>query len=562
MLVTPAGPTRKASVLKKKSVYKLDIFKDERGLRIEVICTQSIDDTVSKTGDVFVSWELGAEKMKVNRIKNRTTHAAMTRLGNAAPNEVTEDNPAKIFVVFKNGDECAKFLGICSNPHLQIAQTQPAVQEVKKDTAAVATKKEENSDEKEASGIIPTPSPPISQETPSASPPLTTPVASKDEEEEEGKTQTEATSMAQKSSAAALAAKKKLLMQKMRLKSRGKSLPASATPSATASASDDAGIEKKKEPPTATTGKDATRAIVPPPLPAEEAPSWAAQGTKRTASTALDVEEPKKQKKMVEGTTTGNMDVKSDIEELKKKEKAARKEMQKQIDVLTAKVTEMEESRAKAEKLNKSLRVDLREMKETEKKNGAAMKEAMAAVKKLKRAIRPVMIEKGVSLAVSEKLKACNPKSKEEFFERMWTFTPATWIGFAEIGKLDPVECAMHGWYNCDKNQLRSSEGAEIHMDEESYLSKLGGEEVKRVRENITGMAHPVLSAWRGTKCPDEFAETLVDDEEEENCFIDDPQDDTMVRCKWCGRKSCKSTVKKKNKSLVHYKHCAYLKLK
>jgi len=34
------------------------------------------------------------------------------------------------------------------------------------------------------------------------------------------------------------------------------------------------------------------------------------------------------------------------------------------------------------------------------------------------------------------------------FFQRLWTFTPERWICFAEIGLLDLVECAMHGWTN------------------------------------------------------------------------------------------------------------------
>lgn len=102
----------------------------------------------------------------------------------------------------------------------------------------------------------------------------------------------------------------------------------------------------------------------------------------------------------------------------------------------------------------------------------------------------------------------CRPDSYEDFIERLHTFRPTTWAAFGEIGKICPVECARHGWFNSSKNTLTSTDGAAIEFDP-SVIVKGGFRayktEVRRVREEIVAQGHKMLSRWIGSCCPDSF---------------------------------------------------------
>lgn len=106
-------------------------------------------------------------------------------------------------------------------------------------------------------------------------------------------------------------------------------------------------------------------------------------------------------------------------------------------------------------------------------------------------------------------LQRCQPSNASDFFDRLHTFRPSTWRGFASDHALSPVECARRGWYNSGIDRLTSTEGAEITAQLESCqdYDSLAKEE-ERVRSLILGQGHKLLSGWVGESCPVEF-ETL-----------------------------------------------------
>lgn len=104
-------------------------------------------------------------------------------------------------------------------------------------------------------------------------------------------------------------------------------------------------------------------------------------------------------------------------------------------------------------------------------------------------------------------LKRCDPTSVNDFFDRLHTFSPSSWPGFADGHSLSPLECARNGWHNSGLNKLKSSEGAEITYyvsgtaDAQSLLDEEG-----RVRGLMMGKGHKLLSGWIGKSCSEEFA--------------------------------------------------------
>lgn len=107
-------------------------------------------------------------------------------------------------------------------------------------------------------------------------------------------------------------------------------------------------------------------------------------------------------------------------------------------------------------------------------------------------------------------LQRCDPTSVQDFFDRLHTFQPSTWIGYGHEHLLSPVECARRGWFNSGPNQLASSEGAKIIANFEGCKTlETFTEEEGRVKSLVLGQGHKLLSGWIGKSCPEEF-ETLL----------------------------------------------------
>lgn len=102
----------------------------------------------------------------------------------------------------------------------------------------------------------------------------------------------------------------------------------------------------------------------------------------------------------------------------------------------------------------------------------------------------------------------CRPESADDFNERLYTFRPSSWHAFGEVGKICPVQCAMHGWFNSGTNMLTSTDGAVVVLDAD-VLTRSGvaqyQAEVARVRDAITATGHSMLSPWIGASCPESF---------------------------------------------------------
>lgn len=103
-------------------------------------------------------------------------------------------------------------------------------------------------------------------------------------------------------------------------------------------------------------------------------------------------------------------------------------------------------------------------------------------------------------------LTCFRPESAGDFFARLHTFKPSTWVEFGSKSVIDPVECALRGWHNSGKDRLRSSDGSEVVARRKDLLS-IGSraEEVLRLRGLIDGKGHKLLSGWIGQCCEDGF---------------------------------------------------------
>ena len=105
-----------------------------------------------------------------------------------------------------------------------------------------------------------------------------------------------------------------------------------------------------------------------------------------------------------------------------------------------------------------------------------------------------------------ESLSRCEPKNVSDFFDRLHTFRPSTWRGFARGHALSAVECARHGWHNSDIDELTSSEGSVITAKLETCFDSASmTAEIERVRKLVVGGGHRLLSGWIGESSPLEF---------------------------------------------------------
>jgi hypothetical protein len=167
------------------------------------------------------------------------------------------------------------------------------------------------------------------------------------------------------------------------------------------------------------------------------------------------------------------------------------------ISQLETKICLLETAKSKSDALSTAARAA------TNAELDTALADARSVADKFKSWVQPTTRLSGVRME-------CRPLSAEDFFERLDTFQPTTWHAFEEVGKISPVECARHGWYNSDVNTLMSTDGATVRYNADSVLGDGGYDqhfaEVERVREQIVASGHKMLSQWIGSSCPASFA--------------------------------------------------------
>ncbi|XP_074646216.1 uncharacterized protein LOC141902406 [Tubulanus polymorphus] len=98
------------------------------------------------------------------------------------------------------------------------------------------------------------------------------------------------------------------------------------------------------------------------------------------------------------------------------------------------------------------------------------------------------------------------PRSKEQFFDRVSTFTNVTW--FAKPLHLAPLTCARYGWQNVDRDLLKCVSckvflsGQLPHITDITHHKKA----VKNLEDLIINRHHEHCS-WRFNPCPESYLE-------------------------------------------------------
>jgi len=96
----------------------------------------------------------------------------------------------------------------------------------------------------------------------------------------------------------------------------------------------------------------------------------------------------------------------------------------------------------------------------------------------------------------------CQPWSRQGFFQRLKTFSPATW--FNKPGMISPTECARHGWRNagvdsllCEscKQQLTMSIHPSLNAESRRAV-------VLQLQARMVGDGHGQLCPWRDNPVP------------------------------------------------------------
>lgn len=524
---------KKGSLEKQDGLYKIEVGKyaNNSTPQLEVV---RID---KEKEEKFLSWEIGGDVLKVARIKKHQNHAALTRIGRAVPKQPCENNPVKIFAMFATIDDCTKFMGALSE-----ALTQSVEQQQESAPASLSVEPILKS-QSNAPIVKPKPDVPVAKRQ--MKPTEVAKVKNGEKKEMDVEKKESGANAAAPSRKAdkkkALLEQKKALLERMKKKKPTEV----STPESVA--------DKDKTPnrgfnPAAKVGDASPKVELSTIL-----------GTKRSAKIVLETEATKKQKvteiekkqKVVEPMK------KQKIPEQVVKRKNSEDEVQRLKKQLSAMNEKLEKERMKSTRIERTL-VEFEEktkkLKETEKK-GDNMKYELAGLS-----------EELTKMANgNDNREECvfpyRPESKEDFFKRLWTFKPSTWLMFSEVGIVDPVECAIRGWYNSGVNRISSSNGEVVAINEMKYFNvKECDEEVKRVRNAILGDGFALDSPWRKQSCPEEFRTAEVSGKLVTKQRL---YGIVLITCNWCKRCTAVSEDKMVNSisSLKpeRYSHCPLL---
>ncbi len=553
-----ASDSKKGNIQKRDGFYKLEVFKNKQGVRAEVIRLDTAKEEIS------FSWEVGSDVLKVARIKGRQNHAALTRLGRAVPKEPCENDPVKLFAMFRTSEDCVEFMGVINGvieraPSVPVAKNSGSEPEATSmPTAKPQPSAPDTNQKSKAADSSAAPVPVVSKESKNSvgsEPEKKDEAAKKENESKMDVDKPDQTSAAPSKldTKKALAERKKQLLEQM------KSRKTASKKSAETQASEQTGKKEGAAPvsgfnPAAKEGDASPKVAL-----------SAVVGTKRTAKEALDTETAKKQKVTEEPPKPKAAPEKP----LGGEQLEALKNLKKQLALMTE---ELEKERTKAQSVERSLRAEVarkngevRKLQSETKTLGENVKDAKKQREMVNNAAYELaglteemnkLLEDKAPEHDKEALFACRPQSREDFFKRLWTFQPDTWIAFSEVGVLDPVECALYGWHNEGVNRLASSGGATVEIDEAKFLDvKLYEAEVRRVRKAITGGAHPLLGGWRGNPCPDYFRTALLNSEEK--TYTKQRKHGVVeLTCKWCKRRTVVTEGNATADKVQRYRHC------
>lgn len=549
LVVKPTAPAvKKIHIIRKEGNFNLELFKDKTGIFLNVVRTDPKEE-------LYLSLKVGVDVLKCGRIKGRPDRLAITRLGSQVPNITTEADPTKFFAVFPTKEASSSLFAAFSSaiagdvsssdgdkkkaeesksktgvpdikgprpPITKVSSTRPSKSATSSGKSNASVPNVTASSKLEAkkklalqkmqlqkamklkAKPLPPPLPKPSVEKPSVAPVASAPLKGP------------AVGVA-KASASSVPAK--VEVRKPAAVSGAKRQAGVAFATAPDAKKKKGGEESGKQilPTVLATGKNQT----PTPMEiSEPVAATAPSAPKKDANISKAASPPSA------GTGTAQSVEYSKMQERASFLETQLKEISAKYDLAMANAKECERSGER--KLKEALErnsaqegalEDLRRNLESLEKQSVELKENCASVSRTAEELISDGIE-GLNAVYSRlnecivrsgaeypmTLSECRPHSVEDFFHRLWSFQPSTWFGFAEDGLIDPVECALRGWYNSGENELSSSDGATIKLDVQAMSNaELYETEVNRVRALILGKGHALLSGWLGNSCPNEF---------------------------------------------------------
>lgn len=497
---------KRSTVTKQDGVYKLELFKDSSGVFLSVVRTDVEPE------DEYLLLEVKSDLLRAGRIKNRPDRLAVTRLGRAVPKEPSEADPPKFYAVFHSKEECARLLNVfgivVNGGDPRAPSLDPLSADTKKPGESVPNKLEEV--RKKPLG-----------DNPSASGVAKESIHEKLKRARENLAKGKPLSFGNTKACPPTEEKGTTILATM--------------PAVKAGSSESGSVSKTKPVNLAGAKRQALVAFEEAKNKKQKVSDGNPKSTKSEQPKGADVKMSDNARKVDSGkkvemlggskqlhVSTNNAqgigklleDMTAKYEEARKKAESYAKEakgIQKKLEKRVSESQRLLDStkkdngqlRNKNTGLAKKCEVLRNDAKSKEKGFGETMKE----LERLNAMLDGAICDESRRIDKNDPaFRECRPMSSEDYFKRLWTFKPSSWMAFAEKGTIDPVECALYGWYNSGAQELKSSDGATVTLNTEAYLQTWRQDlEVARVRSLITGKGHLLLSQWKGSPCPKEF---------------------------------------------------------